>query len=239
MKIDIYCDGGCIGNGNKDNIGAWAYIVIIDGKETKRESGTIKKTTSNRMELNACIYALESISNYNDLVTIFSDSKYLVDGITQWINKWIKNGWITSEGEPVKNDDLWKCLMELKNKFNDIKFKWIQGHADNLYNITVDEMVNKKMDIEWNNTSHDDLDDYRHRMEIISYDNKIYRKKEQDKPWIKIWLTDDRKDIIGITDEDNNQINDYDQLDGISYYFKQYVNILEFKNKYEQKENKT
>jgi ribonuclease HI len=166
--IEIYCDGGCRGNGKNNNVGAWAYIVLVDNVISKEKVEIVCNTTSNRMEINACIEALDSFTIYDKPVLVTSDSQYLINGIT---HKWISNNWITMENKSVKNMDLWKRLLELKNKFSNIQFEWCRGHNDNIYNIKVDDMVNKAMDNIINNTTHD-YDDYKYRMEVIKYENR-------------------------------------------------------------------
>jgi len=96
--IKIYTDGSCLGNpGN----GGWAAIINNDG-DILRISGSEKDTTNNKMELMAPIRALQKVSS-NEQVEIYTDSKYVKLGITEWVHKWIKNSWLTSKKEPVKN----------------------------------------------------------------------------------------------------------------------------------------
>ena len=130
--IKIYTDGSCIGN---PGIGGWAAIVINDGKKTKIK-GSKKKTTNNQMELLAPIKALKQIPKGNK-VQIFTDSKYVKMGITEWIHKWKKNEWKTSSKKKVKNIDLWTELDELSNKF-EIKWNWVKGHSTDRLNNEVD-----------------------------------------------------------------------------------------------------
>ena len=98
------------------------------------------------MEVKACIEALKIIKNKNIKTIITSDSAYLVNGINNWINKWIKNNWITVDKNPVKNKEIWQELFELKSKFKNIEFVHCAGHADNEGNNRVDQLVNLSMD---------------------------------------------------------------------------------------------
>ena len=130
--IKIYTDGSCIGNpGN----GGWAAIIINDGKKT-RINGSKKNTTNNQMELLAPIKALNKISK-GSKVQIFTDSKYVKSGITEWIHNWKKNGWKTANKKQVKNKDLWTELDALSKKF-DIKWNWVKAHSTDKFNNEVD-----------------------------------------------------------------------------------------------------
>ena len=130
--IKIYTDGSCLSNpGN----GGWAAIINIDG-EIKKISGNEKNTTNNRMELMAPIKALKNI-NSKDTIEIFTDSKYVKNGITEWINTWVLNNWKTSNKEDVKNKDLWIELYKLNQSLN-VKWNWIKAHAGDTLNEEVD-----------------------------------------------------------------------------------------------------
>ena len=130
--IKIYTDGSCFNNpGN----GGWAAIININD-EVKKISGSVKDTTNNKMELMAPIKALQEI-NEKLPIEIYTDSQYVRMGITDWIHKWIKNNWLTSKKEPVKNKELWIQLFELTNSF-DIKWIWVKAHTGNLLNEEVD-----------------------------------------------------------------------------------------------------
>ena len=130
--IKIYTDGSCLSNpGN----GGWAAIIKMNG-EIKKISGNEKNTTNNRMELMAPINALKNI-NSKDLIEIFTDSKYVKNGITEWINKWVLNNWKTSKKEDVKNKDLWIELYKLNQSLN-VKWNWVKAHAGDTLNEEVD-----------------------------------------------------------------------------------------------------
>ena len=135
--IKIYTDGSCLSNpGN----GGWAAIINING-EIKKISGNEKNTTNNRMELMAPINALKYI-NSEDQIEIFTDSKYVKNGITSWIHNWKKNGWKTAAKKPVKNKELWIELDHLIQKHN-ISWKWVKGHSGHIENERADELANE------------------------------------------------------------------------------------------------
>ena len=135
--IKIYTDGSCLSNpGN----GGWAAIINVNG-EIKKISGNEKNTTNNRMELMAPINALKNI-NSRDPIEIFTDSKYVKNGITEWINTWVLNNWKTSKKENVKNKDLWLELHKLNQSLN-IKWNWIKAHAGDPLNEEVDMLAKK------------------------------------------------------------------------------------------------
>ena len=135
--IKIYTDGSCLKNpGN----GGWAAIICTDN-EVKKISGSEKDTTNNRMELMATINALKEV-NSKDLIEIYTDSKYVKNGITDWIHNWIKNNWKTSNKEDVKNKDLQVQLHDLNNN-SKIKWNWIKAHAGDPLNEEVDLLAKK------------------------------------------------------------------------------------------------
>ena len=130
--IKIYTDGSCLGNpGN----GGWAAIIIDDKKKIQIK-GSKKDTTNNQMELLAPIKALKKIPKGSN-VQIFTDSKYVKLGITEWIHSWKKNGWKTASKQPVKNKELWNELDNLTNEF-EIKWSWVKGHSTDKLNNEVD-----------------------------------------------------------------------------------------------------
>ena len=135
--IKIYTDGSCLTNPGD---GGWAAIINIDG-EIKKISGNEKNTTNNRMELMAPINALKYI-NSKDLIEIFTDSKYVKNGITEWINTWVLNNWKTSNKEDVKNKDLWIELYKLNQSLN-VKWNWVKAHAGDPLNEEVDMLAKK------------------------------------------------------------------------------------------------
>ncbi len=135
--IKIYTDGSCIGNpGN----GGWAAIIINDGKKTTIK-GSKQNTTNNQMELIATIKALKKIPKGSE-VQIFTDSKYVKSGITDWIHNWKKNGWKTANKKPVKNKEIWTELDLLSNEFQ-IKWIWVKAHSTDKLNNEVDLIARK------------------------------------------------------------------------------------------------
>ena len=135
MRFKIYTDGACSGNPGK---GGWAAI-ILDGKNQSSISGSENKTTNNRMELMAPIMALKKIKIKSE-ITIYTDSRYVKDGITEWIKKWKLNNWKSSNKKPVKNKDLWVKLDNSCQKHK-ITWKWVKAHAGNKYNSLADELA--------------------------------------------------------------------------------------------------
>tara|TARA_B100000941_G_C28324046_1_gene458016 strand:+ start:264 stop:686 length:423 start_codon:yes stop_codon:yes gene_type:complete len=138
MKFKIYTDGACSGNPGK---GGWAAI-ILDGKNLFSISGSESKTTNNRMELLAPIMALKKIKAKSE-ITIYTDSRYVKDGITEWIKKWKLNNWKNSNKKLVKNKDLWVKLDNCCQKHK-VSWKWVKAHAGNRFNNLVDELAVSK-----------------------------------------------------------------------------------------------
>ncbi|NMN67516.1 RNase HI [Candidatus Pelagibacter ubique] len=139
--IKIYTDGSCLKNpGN----GGWAAIININDK-IKKISGSVKETTNNKMELMAPIKALQEIKE-PQTIEIYTDSQYVKLGITDWVHKWIKNNWLTSKKEPVKNKELWMQLYKL-NKSHEIKWIWVKAHAGNILNEEVDLLAKQAAEL--------------------------------------------------------------------------------------------
>ena len=135
--IKIYTDGSCLENpGN----GGWAAIIIDNGQKTNIK-GSKKNTTNNQMELLAPIEALKKIPK-GSKVQIFTDSKYVKSGITEWIYNWKKNGWKTANKQEVKNKDLWTELDILANEF-EISWNWVKAHSTDELNNEVDLIARK------------------------------------------------------------------------------------------------
>jgi ribonuclease HI len=139
--IKIYTDGSCIGN---PGTGGWAAIIFLNDKKIKIK-GKKKNTTNNQMELMAPIKALKKIP-VGKKVQIYTDSKYVKMGITEWINSWKKNNWKTSSKKKVKNKDLWKELDHLSEKYQ-IKWLWIKGHSGNVINEEADQLAREAADL--------------------------------------------------------------------------------------------
>ena len=136
MKYKIYTDGACSGNPGP---GGWGAVIFDNNNKQRHISGSEKNTTNNRMELSAAIMALKKIK-INSEVTIYTDSTYVKNGITEWVLKWKKNEWQNSNKKPVKNKDLWVKLDDLC-KQNRVNWKWVKGHSTNKYNNLADELA--------------------------------------------------------------------------------------------------
>ena len=140
--IIIYTDGGCRGN---PGLGAWAAILISEKHNLRLEIGESEEnTTNNRMEMKAAIKALERLKHSHN-IKLYSDSAYLINGMTKWIYSWQKNNWIKSDKKPVENKEYWLKLIELSKKHN-IEFIKVKGHSANKENNRADEIVNILMD---------------------------------------------------------------------------------------------
>ena len=140
-KVDIYTDGACLGNPGP---GGWAFIIKYNSGKIKEFSGSKKCTTNNKMELTAAIKAVEYFKK-KIIINLYTDSKYLKDGITIWIKKWKLNGWKTSNKKKVKNSDLWKVLEE-GIKDHEIHWVWVKGHNENIFNEKADMLAKKAIE---------------------------------------------------------------------------------------------
>ena len=136
--IKIYTDGACSGN---PGVGGWGLVILDNSNKPILLNGGEKNTTNNRMELKAAINAVKYFSTKKNL-EIFTDSKYLKDGIESWIKNWKKNGWKTSNKRPVKNKDLWVEL-DIEISKHNVKWNWVKGHANNEYNEKADNLARK------------------------------------------------------------------------------------------------
>jgi len=158
--LKIYTDGGCSGNPGP---GGWAYVMALETfqreKVLEENSGGEKDTTNNRMELTAVIESLRALKTASAggahgapaqsalrepmvrrRAVIYTDSQYVQKGITEWIHKWKKNAWRTSDKKPVKNQDLWSELDSLAGEFS-LEWEWVKGHAGDKYNERCDALV--------------------------------------------------------------------------------------------------
>jgi len=138
-KVIIYTDGSCIWNPWP---GGWAYLLMF-GENKKLKAGQWKNTTNNQMELTAVIKALQALNTDKYSIEIFTDSKYVMDGATKWIENWKKKWRKTANKQDVKNKELWQKLDELTSKFN-IKWHWVKGHDTNEFNNLVDEKAQEQ-----------------------------------------------------------------------------------------------
>jgi ribonuclease HI len=135
-KVDIYTDGACRGNPGK---GGWGAVLVYNGRE-KELSGGERETTNNRMELTAAIKSLACLKEACD-VTLYSDSKYLVDAITKgWVYSWKAKGWKKADKSPALNVDLWEELLALLDRHN-VTFVWVKGHDGHEYNERCDTLA--------------------------------------------------------------------------------------------------
>ena len=134
-RVDIFTDGACSGNPGP---GGWAAI-LRSGRHEKEISGGERATTNNRMELIAVIRALEALKSPS-VVTVHTDSKYVMDGATRWMPRWLLNGWRTADKKPVRNDDLWRALTEAANRHK-LSWKWVAGHAGHAENERADALA--------------------------------------------------------------------------------------------------
>ena len=135
-KVDIYTDGACRGNPGK---GGWGAVLVYNGRE-KELSGGERETTNNRMELTAAIKSLACLKEACE-VTLYSDSKYLVDAITKgWVYSWRSKGWKKADKSPALNVDLWEELLSLLDK-HEVTFVWVKGHDGHAYNERCDTLA--------------------------------------------------------------------------------------------------
>lgn len=139
-EVVIYTDGACSGNPGP---GGWGAILRY-GDTEKELSGGAANTTNNQMELMAAINALEALSR-PCTVNLHTDSKYVQNGITQWMKGWIRNGWKTAAKKPVKNADLWKQLSAAVDQ-HDVRWHWVKGHAGHADNERADELARAGME---------------------------------------------------------------------------------------------
>lgn len=139
-QVDIYTDGACRGNPGP---GGWAAILRYGDQETLI-SGAQQETTNNRMELQAAISALQKLKHPCN-VRVTTDSRYVMDGIQQWLPNWKQNGWKTSAKKPVKNDDLWRELDKLV-EVHTVEWNWVKGHSGHDENERVDQLANEAID---------------------------------------------------------------------------------------------
>ena len=138
MAVNVYTDGACSGN---PGIGGWGVVMLIDDCEPIHLNGGSFNTTNNKMELTAAIEALKYFKK-NSTINLFTDSKYVKDGIESWIVNWKKNGWKTASKKPVKNKMLW---VELDSQLirHSIKWQWIKGHLGHIHNEQADYLARK------------------------------------------------------------------------------------------------
>ena len=145
-QVNIFTDGACRGNPGP---GGWG-VLLVYGDYEKELFGADVETTNNRMELMAAIKGLEAIAEIEGLdptcdVLITTDSKYVKDGITEWISNWKQRGWKTAAKKPVKNEDLWRRLDNVTSKHK-VSWEWVKGHSGHRENEIVDALANRGID---------------------------------------------------------------------------------------------
>jgi ribonuclease HI len=139
-EVQMYTDGACRGNPGP---GGWAALLIA-GARRKEVSGAEAATTNNRMELMAAIGGLGALKR-RCTVRLYTDSKYVLQGVTEWLPQWKARGWRTASREPVKNQDLWEKL-DAAAAAQDIEWHWVKGHSGDEGNEYVDELANRAID---------------------------------------------------------------------------------------------
>ena len=139
--VDIFTDGACKGN---PGVGGWGALLRSKGVERELFGGA-RETTNNRMELMGAISALEALKRHCQ-VRLHTDSKYVMQGITEWIGNWKKRGWKTADKKPVKNEDLWRKLDALVVQ-HEIEWIWVKGHAGHEGNERADVLANRGVEM--------------------------------------------------------------------------------------------
>ena len=140
VDIQIFTDGACRGNPGP---GGWG-VILRSGSHEKELFGGEQSTTNNRMELRAAIEGLAALKRPSR-VTVTTDSQYVRQGITQWIEGWKRNQWRTSAKKPVKNQDLWQLLDELTSR-HEVTWEWVKGHSGHPDNELADALANRGID---------------------------------------------------------------------------------------------
>ena len=140
-RVEIFTDGSCKGNPGP---GGWGALLRL-GKHEKELSGRDPDTTNNRMELTAAIKGLEALIEPCE-VDLYSDSKYVLDGMTKWVAGWQKRGWINSSKKPVRNAELWHELIEAARPHK-VNWHWVKGHNGHPENERVDQLASEQADI--------------------------------------------------------------------------------------------
>lgn len=143
--IQIYTDGGSVPN---PGYGAWGFVIVKDNEIIHEDSGTEMISSSNKMEMTAVIKGLEYIKSIGIIhnVVVYTDSKYVKNGINEWIYTWQQNGWLTANRKPVKNKVFWERLFSLKeDDFTGLQIKWVKGHNGNEFNEAADTLCTNEL----------------------------------------------------------------------------------------------
>ena len=141
-QVEIFTDGACKGNPGP---GGWGAILRM-GRHEKELSGGEPDTTNNRMELRAAIEGLNALIEPCK-VELYTDSKYVVDGITKWVHGWKKRGWVNASKKPVRNDDLWHDLIEAELR-HEVTWHWVRGHNGHAENERADRLASDAADLQ-------------------------------------------------------------------------------------------
>lgn len=139
-KTAIYTDGGCIGNPGP---GGWAYVIVNNGQQIQ-QAGSNPETTNNKMELQAVCEALRYVHAHlkEEEITVHSDSRYVIQGISEWLAQWKRRDWKRANKKPVLNSDQWKELDALANSLS-LTWQWVPGHADVHFNELCHQLVHQ------------------------------------------------------------------------------------------------
>ncbi len=140
-NVAIYTDGACRGNPGP---GGWGALLIASGGERKEIMGSEAMTTNNRMELMAAIGGLLALKR-RCAVDLYTDSRYVMQGISEWLPRWKASGWRTAARAPVKNQDLWERL-DAAAATQDVTWHWVRGHSGHEHNEHVDRLANRAID---------------------------------------------------------------------------------------------
>lgn len=180
-SITVFADGSCLGN---PGAGGWGAIVS-DGDDVIELGGRETDTTNNRMELTAVISALRAIKNKHGEITLHTDSRYVISGVTRWLSKWEKSGWVTGNKTPVKNRELWEELSSLicmHETYGKISWKHVGGHVGISGNERADKIASSfaegKQDIE---LYHGALSRYMHNLKNISENTEKRARRSESK----------------------------------------------------------
>jgi ribonuclease HI len=144
-EFEIYTDGACIGNGQKDNIGGWSFVIVENDKNISEAVGVEFNTTNNRQEILGVLNSLRCCVEHDiESFVIYSDSQYVVKGFNDWMYGWALKRWMR-KGELIPNADLWKDMFEIKKSFEKVDLQWVRGHNGNKWNEHADQLIEKEM----------------------------------------------------------------------------------------------